>query len=1125
MMSTLRIGSRILATAAVLVALAGYVASSALAAEGERALDPRLSLIGGCEEPEALDPIEDPGCPTTPPAGNHPPAGFFSKPVAVATDFHGDIYVASQGKKADGTAGRIDIFSPAGNFISELSVTGPQAMAVDSKGVLYVWLRETGELVRYEPCGTYDPATKQIEYCNPPATIPISGRGGVGTILVAMALNRANDHLFVAFGSSFVEFSSAEKANEELTDTTAKKSPATGNANGLAVDSLHNRIYLQEETDEIGVYELVEGLSTGEEYKWLTTIDAGSSGVPGGHFGGLPSLAVDEGTGDIFVFETEVGHLWELDEEGNYLSTVNFPFQGNRFEGMQIAVDNGLTSPNGKLSEEEGRGRYVYAPLPAKGIGHSLAFYVAEHDPPEVKSVNPASVTENEAGLQAQINPGNLQTTYTFEVEAEGAAGWTKVGEGTLPAGNLDAGVFATASGLTPGMHYSFRVIATNEDGSDEAEGSFATYPSLPAEPSPCPNALLRTGLSALLPDCRAYELVTPADTNGRAPLGAENEGGGWASRQASPAGDKVPFRVEGGSLPGFGGGVGGLKGDPYLATRTSAGWSSAYTGPSGAEAASIAPGTTSPDQGYSFWEAAGEGSAVLSRVTTYVRYPDGHSELVGQGSIATDPEVGGKLISEGGGHIVFTTGTFASTATAIQIEPDAAPDGTPAIYDRTPDGITHVVSLKPEDIPFGAGEQALFKGVSFDGLGVAFEVNKVLYLRYDDEETYEIGDEVEFAGIAEGGGRIFYVENGNLEAFDVATKSVIEFANTVAAVVPATISADGSTAYFVSKSAIPGMANPEGAKPHVGAQNLYRSREGQIAFVGTVTEGDVVGAGATEGERVNGLGFWAGASSSGSFGLVPARSTPDGNVFLFKSRAALTSYDSESHSEIYRYDSGEDELQCLSCNPTGAPAQSDADLQSETREGLEMFTPLTWPENLRADARRAFFETSDPLVAGDVDGMQDVYEWEEQGVGSCTQPGGCLSLISSPQSQRNEYLWAVSRSGDDVFFLSSDLLTGSDADKTPSVYDARVGGGFPEAPPAECQGEGCRPQLTPPPPLSSGDTAVEGPGENVKSRKCGKGKRKVKRAGKVRCVKKKHHRHAKPRHQRAGAGQKGARR
>lgn len=1148
MMSMLRVGSRFVVAAAVLLTLLGFAASPALAADGERVLDPRLSLVGGCEE-ETLDPVEDPGCPTTPPPSAHPPAGFFAKPNAVATDFYGDIFVASKGKKADGTEGRIDIFSPEGVFIEELSsptVLAPAALAVDSKGVLYVWSGRSGELFRFEPCGTYDPPSGELEYCNAPIHVPLTGPGCTkecnsretsSTFIVGLAIDRGNDHVFVNLGGMLIEYSSAEEGNEELRLSVFEQS-GTGFAVGLAVDSSRDRLFAQE-GDRIAIYDLSLGLPP-EDLVKTGTIEAASSGVPGGSFGGMPSIAVDEGTGHLFVLDTENAHLWELDEEGNYLATVEFPLQGNGAEGLQIAVDNGLTSPNGKLSEEEGRGRYLYVPSPNKNIGHSFAFFVAHINPPEVKAATVTSVSEDEAGLRAQINPGNLQTSYTFQIQREGSSDWVTVGSGTLAAGNLDVAVSASARGLAPGTSYRFRVLATNEEGSVEAKGSFTTYLDLPAEPSPCPNALLRTAFSALLPDCRAYELVTPPDTNARAPLGPESEGGGYITRQVSPSGEKVPFRVEGGALPGFGDGVGGLKGDPYLATRTTTGWSTTHTGPSGGEAASLAPGIGSPDQEFSFWAAAGEGSAVLSQVTSYVRYPDGHSELTGQGSLGTDPEASGKLISEGGGHIIFNTGTSAKSGTAIQLEPEAAPSGTQAVYDRTPAGVTYVVSLKPGNVPLEAGEDAVFQGASLDGTGIAFRAHdlttegNVLYLRYADERTFRIGEGVEYAGVAEGGGRIFYVENGNLEAFDVATESVIGFADTTAAVVPVMISADGSTAYFVSKNVISGAGtNPQGAKPKVGAENLYRSKEGQITFVGILTERDVIGRPINPVDNVDGLGLWVAAlgepvsgKALGQLGIDPARSTPNGGVLLFKSRAALTSYNPEGHAEIYRYDSAGNVLQCLSCNPTGLPAQSDANLQSETREGSELFSPASWLENLRADGRRAFFESSEPLVVGDVDGRQDVYEWEDDGVGSCTRPGGCVYLISSPQSRRNEYLWAVSRSGDDVFFLSSDLLTGTDADETPSIYDARVGGGFAEPASAECEGEGCRPQLTPPPSLASGDTAVHGSGENFKPHRCGKGKHKVKRHGKVRCVRKKHHkRHAKPRHHRTGAGQKGARR
>ena len=243
--------------------------------------------------------------------------------------------------------------------------------------------------------------------------------------------------------------------------------------------------------------------------------------------------------------------------------------------------------------------------------------------------------------------------------------------------------------------------------------------------------------------------------------------------------------------------------------------------------------------------------------------------------------------------------------------------------------------------------------------------------------------------------------------------------------------------------------------------------------------------------------------------------------MLLFKSRASLTGYDSEGHAEIYRYDSAAKQLRCLSCNPTGAPAESDASLQSQ-----KVGVSLVWPESLRADGRRAFFESSEPLVARDGDGLQDVYEWEDQGVGVCSQPGGCLYLISSPQGRHDEYLWAVSRSGDDVFFLSSDLLVGTDKDETSSIYDARVGGGFAVTTQGVCEGEGCRPQLTPPPSVPAGGTPVRGPGDNVKPHSCGKGKREVKRGGKIRCVNEKRQRNqGKRRHHRARAGQKGGRR
>jgi len=284
------------------------------------------------------------------------------------------------------------------------------------------------------------------------------------------------------------------------------------------------------------------------------------------------------------------------------------------------------------------------------------------------------------------------------------------------------------------------------------------------------------------------------------------------------------------------------------------------------------------------------------------------------------------------------------------------------------------------------------------------------------------------------------------------------------------------------------------------------------VAFVATVTEEDVDGDGSTQ----DGLGLWVIGNNSGvaELGLVPARSTPDGGVLLFKSRAQLTEYDNGGHAEIYRFDAAAGELQCLSCNPAGAAATADADLQVQYAAGTggrakTIFNNVAWLENLRADGRRAFFETREALVATDTDGFNDVYEWEDKGVGSCGKPGGCLYLISSGQSGRDEFLWAVSSSGDDVFFFSQDLLAGGDNDETASIYDARVNGGFPlpAAPSGECLGEACQPSAVAPNDPTPASSAFQGAG-NVKEEKAARHKKH--RGKKKRRHQKKHHKRAK---------------
>jgi hypothetical protein len=1068
----------------------------------ELVFDPVLSLTGNCSESE-IDPVPDPGCP----GGAHPPAGAFNLPQSITTDPYGDIYVASYGNSnANGAEGRIDIFDWNGNFLTEIpDSSGPKNLAVDSKGNLYVFQFRSGILRRvdrYKP-SVYNPTAGEIEYADPPELV-------VETLSTfsGLAVDRSSDRLFVHLGGRVQEYSSAETGNEPLASIGDSvfnhvEFPA---GLGLAVDSTSELIYASDRRSSAPHDFLIDVFELEAPHNLVRHIDG--SETPSGAFSKEPSIAVDEASGNALVYPAGKA-VYEITENGDLVGEVDYGFKD--VFGAEIGVDNGVSSPNA---------RYLYVPSHPTGVGHSFAFHPRKGCPAEVASVTPANITEEEAELKGVVKPCDLEASYIFEVTTvesfgkEGFIGAQTVRQGQLTASGSPVTVSAAVSELKPGTAYRFRLSAENELGSDKKEGQFKTYPI--AEPvQACSNDTFRTGFSAHLPDCRAYELVTPPETNARAPRGVGVLGPYFATREAAPAGDRLSFITEGGTLPGSEG-TGSLGGDPYLSKREATGWGTSPAGPSGGEAVSPLPGGISPDQGYSFWSSGREGTAAIEgKDTTYVRYPDGHSALVGRGSIGTDPEANGKLISENGSHIVYISGTNLSAA--VQLEPNAPPDGTHAVYDRTSNEVTHVVSLLPGSETPEAGEDAEYVGASLDGRGIAFSIGSVLYLRYNNEETFGVGSGITFAGIAEGGNRIFYVEGGNLLRFDALSNEVTAFSAT-GTVVPVNVSADGTSAYFVSTAVLTSEGNPNGAEAKAGQQNLYLSKEGAISFVGTVTEEDVTG-----GETGIGLGNWTPhVVSYGEAAEDPSRSTPDGGVLLFESRADLAEYDSEGRTEIYRYDSSASELTCISCDPTDAPTSSGATLQSMAEQPGDPnpLGPFASVTNLRADGRRAFFQSTDPLVPNDTNGLQDVYEWEAQGVGSCTRAGGCVYLISSGQSARVNYLFAVSDNGNDAFFRSSDLLVPADLEDTASIYDARVGGGFPEPSVPECEGEGCRPGVLPPPSMIAPESGVntpqsEGPPSNSKT--CPKSKRKVRRHGKVRCIKKKHHRH------RAGSKQKGA--
>jgi hypothetical protein len=189
----------------------------------------------------------------------------------------------------------------------------------------------------------------------------------------------------------------------------------------------------------------------------------------------------------------------------------------------------------------------------------------------------------------------------------------------------------------------------------------------------------------------------------------------------------------------------------------------------------------------------------------------------------------------------------------------------------------------------------------------------------------------------------------------------------------------------------------------------------------------------------------------------------------------------------------------------------------------LRPTTPFPQPGNLSAEGEgRLFFESQDALLPQDVNGtIQDIYQWEPEGVGSCEGEGGCLRLISSGAAPDDSLFVDSTPSGDDAFFITRERLLPRDKDSQLDLYDARVGGGLVEPKEEPCSGEACPGPIPPPPPQpSAASQGFAGPGNLAprRSSRCAKGK--VGRRG--RCVSK---RKAKRQRQRRAAADRRAQR
>ena len=312
--------------------------------------------------------------------------------------------------------------------------------------------------------------------------------------------------------------------------------------------------------------------------------------------------------------------------------------------------------------------------------------------------------------------------------------------------------------------------------------------------------------------------------------------------------------------------------------------------------------------------------------------------------------------------------------------------------------------------------------------------------------------------------------------------------------------SPDGNYLYFAANGVLAlGASSGDCAGAKSGTCSLYLAHDGALSFVARLGPGSA--------DYLN----WKPSIPGGAGERRTSRVADDG-VLLFSSARPLTSFDNNGPqcaggghgvlvpgpcSEFYRFDpqsnGGTGQLDCVSCNPTGAPPLGNAELASLASGGINQDTSdygnAVLTHNLSSDGTRVFFQTADKLVAGDVNGdggcerryfstvggvvfgplrCTDVYEWEADGSGSCNNgapefiasEGGCLYLLSSGTSDEPSFFDDASVSGDDAFIFTASQLVPQDQDRLADLYDVRVGGGLAsqhQVASVSCTGDSCQ--------------------------------------------------------------------
>jgi hypothetical protein len=1006
--------------------------------------------------------------------------------------YRGDGYIAvgPGGAVYVGDHARIEVFEPSGVWrenisLSSLSSTGKvTALAVDSVGDMYVKDSEVPGVREIEPTGVekstqFDAGSESVQ---------------------SIALDEESDDLFVGDSSGGFHILEYDPTGKEIDSFGSRTAEST---NGMAFSDTRSELYVSNPSgSNLWILPAPES---------GPLVEPGSESATPGRRGTatLEASVNPEGNETTYRFEyIDEAHY----KESGYASASSTPAVsiGSSFEDQ---------SASAHLSGLIAGGTYHYRVVATNSEGTAtgpdetlttVAPVLIEG--PWVSGVAGTSVT-----LSARIDPLGAATEYRLEYGTSTAYGHTlsgKVGEG-------EGYVLISyhQQELQPLTTYHYRLVTSNEVGS--VESSDQTFTTQPA------------GGELALPDGRAWQLVSPPDKGGSlidtsTPYGndlvqAASDGSGITYQVTEPIGEGV---------------VGYSYWAQILSMHGASGWTSRDVNgqqslPSGGEPAGTALIESgehyelfSTDLSSALLEPGHTGTTPLSAQATertlYLRddingtfSPLETEANVQPGTKFGDPYMEYQAATPDLSHVVFST--FAA------LKPETV-KGDSSLYEWHA-GELQLVSILPDGKATSGGAIGSFTGgggmsaraISDDGRWVVWkhgesEGGEGLYVRdMVAGRTMQIGGRhARFETMSSDGSKIFFVEqegnseqesdeNGDLYMFDTADgmqtnlTASQEAGERSADVQDAVMGAseDGSYIYFVARGVLASGAVR-------GEDNLYVLHESGGSW--TTTH---IATLSPEDQHSWGGGFTAfGASLS----LVSSRVSPDGHYVAFMSDRSLTGYDNidavsgKPDEEVYLYNAVTDRLVCVSCDPTGARPVGVYDTSEGTGsllvDRLGAWTATHGAENhwlagsipgwsnvegralyqprYLSDSGRLFFDSPDALVPQDTNGLEDVYEYEPVGIGSCTEADvtfgqrsdGCVGLISSGQSSSESAFLDASETGDDVFFVTASRLTTEDYDTSSDIYDAHV-----------CSTSSpCMSSPVSPPPCASGDSCKAAP-------------------------------------------------